>query len=260
MQKKDQTLKDGTAMTPVLLEICAVSMSSALAAMHGGAGRVELCSALQLGGLTPSAGLISRVCTLPSLRVHVLIRPREGDFCYNEVEKQTMLDDVRLARKCGAHGVVVGALLSNGRADIDFLARLRDEAAGMSITFHRAFDVCSCREETLEQLVGLGYDRILTSGGKPTAEEGVPAICALQRQAAGRISLMPGCGVTVGNAARIIKETGAHEIHASAKRLMEGTMRYHNSQVLFGRTQAESDSYVETDWEQVCAIVDALKA
>ena len=150
--------------------------------------------------------------------VQVLVRPREGDFVYNKDEVEGMSRDTRLAKRLGANGVVIGALKPDGSIDEDIIRRLVGEAEGMSITFHRAFDVCTHPEEALEQIISLGCHRLLTSGQAPTAEQGIPLLKRLVRQSSGRIIIMPGAGVNVDNARRILSETGASEIHGSLRK------------------------------------------
>ena len=199
------------------LEVCAASMQSVAAAAAGGAHRIELCSALSLDGLTPSMGMIRIVKErFPQLTLHVLIRPREGNFVYNDVELATMQSDIIECRKAGADSVVVGALTSEGDIDLAAMQRLMEAADTMPVTFHRAFDVCRHPEEALEQIIALGCRRILTSGQQPTAEQGIPLLHRLNQQADGRIILMPGGGVNATNAPLILQQTGCTEIHASA--------------------------------------------
>ena len=192
-------------------------MQSVRAAKEGGANRVELCQALGLDGLTPSAGMIATAAGM-GIPVQVLIRPREGDFVYDKDEVLCMLRDIRHARQLGVNGVVIGALQADGSIDEEAVRLLVEEAEGMSITFHRAFDVCACPEEALEQIISLGCHRLLTSGQAATAEQGIPLLKRLVEQAAGRISIMPGAGVNPQNASRILAETGASEIHGSLRK------------------------------------------
>lgn len=204
-------------MEQTKLEVCCGDLASVRAASVGGAHRVELCQALELDGLTPSAGMIS-VAVSTGIPVHVLIRPRSGDFVYGRDEQECMSRDIRLARELGASGVVIGALRADGHIDTATVRRLVDEAEGLSITFHRAFDVAKSPREALEQIISLGCHRLLTSGQAATAEQGIELIRELVVQAAGRISIMPGSGVTVGNARRILSATGAWELHGSLRR------------------------------------------
>ena len=204
-------------MEQIKLEVCCGDMQSVLAAKEGGADRIELCQALEVDGLTPSAEMMAEAIGL-GIPIQVLIRPREGDFVYDEAEVETMLKEIRLAKRLGANGVVIGALKSDGSIDEETIRRLVSEATGLSITFHRAFDVCSQPSEALEQIVSLGCHRLLTSGQAPSAEQGIPLIKKLVEQSGGRLIIMPGAGVNQENARRILSETGAHEIHGSLRR------------------------------------------
>ena len=204
-------------MTNYLLEVCAASIRSVDAAAKGGAQRIELCSALSLDGLTPSMGMVRMVKErYPQLTLHVLIRPREGDFVYNELEVETMASDIVECRKAGVDSIVVGALTSEGDIDLPVMQRLMSAADGLPVTFHRAFDVCRHPEEALEQIIDLGCQRVLTSGQAVTAEEGIPLLHRLNQLADGRIIIMPGGGVNSSNAMHILQATGCMEIHASA--------------------------------------------
>ena len=199
------------------LEVCCADLQSVRAAKEGGAHRVELCQALGLDGLTPSAGMIETAVSM-GIPVQVLIRPREGNFVYSQDEVHCMQRDIRQARQLGANGVVIGALKPDDSIDVETIRRLVGEAENLSITFHRAFDVCTQPEEALEQIISLGCHRLLTSGQAPTAEQGIPMLQRLVKQSAGRIIIMPGAGVTPQNAHRILSETGAREIHGSLRR------------------------------------------
>lgn len=199
------------------LEVCCGDLQSVRAAIEGGAHRVELCEALELDGLTPSEAMMESAIGM-GIPVQVLIRVREGDFVYNKDEICKMRNDIRLARKLGAAGVVIGALMPDGSIDEEAIRCMMDEAEGLSVTFHRAFDVCRKPEEALEKIISLGCHRLLTSGQAPTAEQGIPMLKKLIEQADGRIIIMPGAGVNPQNASRILEETGALEIHGSLRR------------------------------------------
>ena len=198
-----------------IVEICAGDIQSARAAVQGGAQRIELCSALSLDGLTPSAGLIQAARGLEGIKLHVLIRPREGNFVYDASETEIMLHDISLAHQLGADGVVIGALTPDGDIDIPTCRRLIEAAEGMQVTFHRAFDRARNPQRALEEIIALGCTRLLTSGQAPTAEAGIPLLRELVHQANGRIIIMPGAGVNPANARRILDATGANEIHGS---------------------------------------------
>lgn len=199
------------------LEVCCGDLQSVRAAIEGGAHRVELCEALELDGLTPSEAMMESAIGM-GIPVQVLIRVRKGDFVYNKDEICKMRNDIRLARKLGAAGVVIGALMPDGSIDEEAIRCMMDEAEGLSVTFHRAFDVCHEPEEALEKIISLGCHRLLTSGQATTAELGIPMLKKLIEQADGRIIIMPGAGVNPQNASRILEETGALEIHGSLRR------------------------------------------
>lgn len=199
------------------LEVCCADLQSVCAAKEGGAHRVELCQALELDGLTPTPDMMEQAIDL-GIPVQVLVRPREGNFVYSKDEVLRMLEDIRLAKQLGANGVVIGALKPDGSIDEGTVSRLVDEAEGLSITFHRAFDVCTNPQEALEQIISLGCHRLLTSGQAQTAEQGIPLLRVLVKQAANRIIIMPGAGVSPKNVRRILSETGACEIHGSLRK------------------------------------------
>ena len=201
----------------LILEVCCGDLLSVQAAVEGGAHRIELCQALELDGLTPSEAMMESAIAM-GVPVQVLIRPREGNFVYSKDEVLCMLHDIRRARRLGANGVVIGALKPDGSIDEDVVRCLVEEAEGLSITFHRAFDVCAHPEEALEQIISLGCHRLLTSGQASTAEQGIPLLRELVKQSAGRIIIMPGAGVNPLNACRILSETGAKEIHGSLRK------------------------------------------
>ena len=201
----------------LILEVCCGDLLSVQAAVEGGAHRIELCQALELDGLTPSEAMMESAIAM-GVPVQVLIRPREGNFVYSKDEVLCMLHDIRRARRLGANGVVIGALKPDGSIDEDVVRCLVEEAEGLSITFHRAFDVCAHPEEALEQIISLGCHRLLTSGQASTAEQGIPLLRDLVKQSAGRLILMPGAGVNPLNACRILSETGAKEIHGSLRK------------------------------------------
>ena len=192
-------------------------MQSVLAAKAGGANRIELCRALDVDGLTPSKEMMAEAIGW-GIPVQVLIRPREGNFVYNEAEVESMIHDIRLAKRLGANGVVIGALKPDGSIDEETIRYLVEAAKGLSITFHRAFDVCSQPLEALEQIIALGCHRLLTSGQAATAEQGIPLIKQLVELAGKRLIIMPGSGVNPENACKILSETGAKEIHGSLRK------------------------------------------
>ncbi len=241
-----------------ILEICAGSVESAIAARDGGAKRIELCAALEIGGVTPSVGVIAEARKVEGIMLNVIIRPRGGDFLYNEYETACMEQDIRTCKQMGVDGVVIGALTPEGDIDTAVCRRLIEAADGMSITFHRAFDMCRDAKKALEDLIALGCHRVLTSGQAPTALAGTALLKGLVEQANGRIIIMPGCGVNSTNAGQIIKETGATEIHASARKNVGSGMIFRHSGVSMGNPDCDEYARKETDANEVRKIVDAI--
>lgn len=244
----------------MILEICTATIHGVEAARRGGAHRVELCSSLETGGLTPSAGLMEAACGMEGFKKHVLIRPRTGDFLYSKTEKAVMLADIRRARELGADGIVVGALTADGRIDTNFMEVCRNEAPTLSFTFHRAFDLAASPLMALEQIIACGFQRVLTSGQAATAEAGIPLLRQLTHQAAGRIIVMPGCGITPANVARIVRETGAHEVHASAKGWVKSQMRFRLQEAHMGTAATDEYQWSDTSEKTVKALKLALSA
>jgi copper homeostasis protein len=236
-----------------LLEIAANSLDSALAAQAGGADRIELCAALEIGGLTPSHALITLVRERLSIPVYVLIRPRAGDFAYTGAEHATMLGDIAHCRAAGCDGVVIGALTPDGDVDIARCGALVAAAQGMGVTFHRAIDVCRDPARALEDIVALGCERVLSSGGMPSAIDGATALRALVGQAGERIVVMPGAGIDADNIATLRRVTGAREFHASAKRTLPSAM-HHMPKLALGMEAGEKRS----DQDQVRRLAEAL--
>ena len=197
----------------MVLEVCIDSVESAVASQEGGASRVELCANLNEGGTTPSAGSIELARKRISIGLHVMIRPRAGDFCYSDLEFEVMRRDIQVAKDLRADGVVLGILNRDGTVDV---ARMRESvqlARPMNVTFHRAFDESADPFAALEQIIGLGIDRILTSGGKRSAFDGIARIRDLVNKSSGRITIMAGSGVTIRNVKAIISETRVKDIH-----------------------------------------------
>lgn len=243
------------------IEICANSVASCLQAQKGGAYRVELCAGIPEGGTTPSYGETAVARQLLDIKLNIIIRPRGGDFLYSEVEHQAMLHDIEMAKKLGVDGVVIGCLKANGTIDMERNKELIDAAKGMNVTFHRAFDMCKDPFESLEQIISLGCDRVLTSGQQPTAIEGVSLLAELVAKANGRIIIMPGSGVNEENIATIAAETKATEFHFSAREPIDSKMEYRNPNLKMGGTVVSIDEFIQniTDAEKVRRTIDKLK-
>ena len=242
-----------------ILEVCAGSVESVAAARNGGAARVELCSALEIGGITPSVGLMTEARHIEGIALNVLIRPRGGDFLYNESEVATMEQDIVAARQCGADGVVIGALTAEGDVDVQVCNRLIKAAEGMSITFHRAFDMCRNPFLALEDIISLGCHRILTSGQAASAYAGITLIKQLVEAAQGRISIMPGCGVNAANATAILNSTGCYETHASARTSVESRMQYRHNGVSMGSSDNDEYAHMESNETLIRQIVESIQ-
>jgi copper homeostasis protein len=207
-------------MDSINIEVCADSIDSALIAQSAGACRVELCDNLPVGGTTPSIAQIEIARKLLHIKLYVLIRPRGGDFLYNDVEFKTMKSDIHHCGKIGCDGVVIGILHADGSIDESRCKELINIAHSysMGVTFHRAFDCCRNLFEGMEDIIAIGCERILTSGGKNTALEGAFVIRQLIRQAGNRIIIMPGAGITSENVVELIERTGLKELHGSFKK------------------------------------------
>src|SRR5215472_4118942 len=223
----------------VVVEVCVDSVASAVAAERGGAVRVELCSDLLEGGITPSAGLIAIVRSRISIGLHPIIRPRPGDFCYSEQEMEIMGRDIETAKELGVDGVVLGILDAVGNVDVERTRHLVELAKPLSVTFHRAIDMSSDIFRALESVCQTGANRILTSGGEQTCVEGIDAIAALVKSAQGRISIMAGGGIGHRDAPTIVERTGVREIHVGLSRSVASSMRYRNPRVSISRAGRE---------------------
>lgn len=243
-----------------LLEVCAGDIDSVIAAAQGGASRVELCSALGEGGVTPSIGFIRSALQVQGIRVHVLIRPRGGDFLYTPQEVDCMVDDIVAAREAGVHGVVIGALTPDGEIDMNACRKMMEAAAGINVTFHRAFDLCRDPFKALEDIISLGCDRILTSGQAQTALEGKENLAELVKQADGRIIILAGAGVSQSNAAEILNASGTGEIHASARTSVESGMKFRHSGVSMGTPGSDEYSRKTTSADIVKQIVSQINS
>lgn len=206
----------------MMLEVCCSDIDSLKAAKEGGAHRVELCADLDSDGLTPSDELIREAQRL-GLWHHVLVRPRAGNFVYDDREVEAMVDSICHLRAMNVDGIVIGALTADGHIDVDACEAMVKASKGIrNVTFHRAFDVCANPLVALERIIALGCNRLLTSGQAPTAAEGQGLIKQLVEVAHGRLSVMPGSGVTPDNAFEILRHTGAHEIHGTLRSMVAG--------------------------------------
>lgn len=243
------------ANSHVLVEVCVDSVASAIAAERGGAERIELCSSLIEGGITPSAGLIELTRAAVALPLHVMIRPRAGDFYYDTDEFEIMQRDIALAKRLEANGVVFGILDVNGGIDRARTRELIDLARPMSVTFHRAFDMTADLPRSLEDLCAIGVDRVLTSGGKVTALAGRTMIAELVKEAQDEIVVMAGGGIKPENARRFIEHTAAKEIHVGLRSAYASPMLSRNPAVSMGSLEGheyQRFGVLETEVKKLC--------
>lgn len=236
------------------LEICCYNLSSCFIAQQNGADRIEFCDNPSEGGTTPSYGSIVMARENLQIPFFPIIRPRGGDFLYNDDEYAAMQRDLKICKDIGCEGVVIGMLNSDGSIDKRRAGKLVQIAYPMSVTFHRAFDRASNPFNALEDIISIGCERILTSGGKPNAMEGVDLISQLVRQADERIIIMPGSGVRSGNISALVQQTGAKEFHSSAQTIVNTSMHFLNDNM------NESLSHVDCDAAEVQKIKTVLKS
>ena len=243
----------------ITVEVCVDNIESLQTAQQAGADRIELCSALALGGLTANAGFVQKSIDLATIPLYTIIRPRAGDFVYSEQEIDIMVSDIKFMKLLGIQGVVLGALTPDGDIDEAALKRLMSAARDISVTFHRAFDLCNDPKKALEILINAGCERVLTSGQQTKAEQGCDLIKELVTQADGRISIMPGAGVSPDNAKNIINLTKVSEIHLSGKTTRKSVMRP-NSAVQMG-TEAGADTLISvTCANTISTVVNTLNS
>lgn len=220
-------------------EVAVDSLESAFIAQDCGADRIELCADLGIGGISPSLGMIQLAVERLRIPIHVMIRPRRGDFLYTDPEFTVMLRDIDAVKSAGVQGAVFGVLLADGSVDVERTSALVEAARPLSVTFHRAFDMCREPRAALAELIDMGVDTLLTSGQAPSAAEGLPLLVELVAWAAGRIDIMPGAGIHPGNIARIAEATGAQSFHFSAREAVDGPMVYRNARALMGQARSE---------------------
>lgn len=243
-----------------ILEVCADSVQSAIAAQEGGADRIELCSGLVIGGLSPSPALFKQIRKYTDLKIRTLLRPRFGDFCYDDYEFQTLKEEVEMFRELGADGVVIGMLNPDGTLDMERMEVLVNAAGDIGITLHRAFDVCRDPYEALEQCASLGIDTILTSGQKSSAWEGRGLLAELAEQAAGRVEILAGAGVNPGVIEKLAGCTAVRAFHMSGKKVMDSRMEFRREGVPMGIPGFSEFEIWQTDREQVRRAVQVLQS
>ena len=241
----------------MILEICVDSVESAVNAEVGGADRLELCGDLIVGGITPSLALYERIREKTSIPIHVLLRPRFGDFLYSDEELEILLRQAKLFSQAGADNLVIGCLTPDGRLDLEAMNKIIDAANGTPINLHRAFDMCRDLNEALEDAKKLGIVSILSSGGYASAKEGAAVLNELKKNA-GTIDIMAGAGMNAQNIEFMLNHTSLTAFHMSGKKTLESKMQYRNSRVNMGLPSLSEYEIIQTDTEAVRAAKEIL--
>ena len=254
-----KTEKDRNEHLPCVLEVCADSAESAIAAQTGGADRIELCSALIIGGISPGAALFRQVRRYTDLEVRVLLRPRFGDFCYSKYEQDVLKEEVQLFRELGADGVVIGSLNPDGTLNMDQMEELVHLAGDMKVTMHRAFDVCRDPFEAREQCRKLGIDTILTSGQKASAWEGRYLLAELMKKAEGKVEILAGAGIRPETVADLAAFTGVRSFHMSGKTVRKSRMQFRREGVPMGLPGFDEYGIWQTSEENIRAASRILR-
>lgn len=246
-------------MTLRHIEVCIDNIESLHLAQQGGATRIELCSSLALGGLTPNPGLMKLAARHATVPVYAMIRPRQGDFLFSEQDKEIMLADVYAAREAGLQGIVVGGLLPDSRIDAELLGALCREAQGMGVTFHRAIDQCLEPFAALDTIMSHNCERVLTSGLKANAYEGIPVLAEMVRYCGDRLAIMAGAGLHAGNVVEIVQQTGVQEVHLSGKSTRSSLMQQYSQEAYMGSAEVDDFTIPVTDPDKIRAVVQALQ-
>lgn len=242
------------------IEICVDTVESAILAQDAGADRIELCSSLLEGGITPGTGTISSARKNLTIALNVIIRPRGGDFLYNNIDYEIMKKDIDICGECGADGIVTGILKPDGDIDIERTYELIEHARPMSVTFHRAFDMCNDPLKGLEDVIATGADRLLTSGQKNKAEDGMELLLQLSKLADGRIIIMPGSGINESNILSIARETNAQEFHLTGRKTIYSEMIFKMPNISMGGSPSLSEfSRKVVDHDMIKRIINDLR-
>jgi len=246
-------------MKTYLLECCVDSVESAINAAKGGASRLELCSNLIIGGTTPDVALVKEIRKYTDIRIHALIRPRFGDFCYTRHEVEIMKSQIRDLKLAGVEGVVIGVLDEEGNLNLSVMKELMTEAEGLSITLHRAFDMCRDPYQAMEEAISLGVNTILTSGQKQSAWEGHELLAELIKKAEGRIDIMAGAGISATVIKKLVPEIKGISYHMSGKITLDSPMRYRKEDVSMGLPSLSEYEIWQTSEESVKDAVNVLE-
>lgn len=246
-------------MRRYILECCVDSVESAINAANGGASRLELCSNLIIGGTTPDVALVKEIRKYTDIRIHALIRPRFGDFCYTRHEIEIMKSQIRVLKDAGVEGVVIGVLDEDGNLNMPIMRELMAEAEDLSVTLHRAFDMCCDPYQALEEAIALGVNTILTSGQKQSAWEGRELLAQLIEKADGHIDIMAGAGINASVIEKLIPITKGTSYHMSGKVTLDSPMRYRKEDVSMGLPSLSEYEIWQTSEENVKAAVNVLE-
>lgn len=244
----------------MILEICADSVTSVKAACEGGADRIELCADLIIGGTTPGYGLAKKAREAADIPIRALIRPRFGDFCYDDEAFKVMLEDIRLFREMGINGVVTGVLKPDGCLDMERMKRLKEAAGDMDFAVHRAFDVSKDPFRSLKEAIDLGAATLLTSGQAPTAWEGRELLARLNAEGGDKIQIMAGSGVSEANIRDLARATGLTAFHMSGKKETQGAMAFKRTGIPMGLPGFDEYTILRTDAEAVKAAANVIKS
>ncbi|QLB12197.1 copper homeostasis protein [Bisgaardia hudsonensis] len=236
------------------IEVCIDNIESLFIAQQAGADRIELCGSLALGGVTPPYSLIESAVKNSTIPINLMIRPRAGDFLFNQYEIDMMIADIQMGKSLGVSGVVIGTLTKNAEIDLAILEKLIDSAYNLDITFHRAFDLCKNPHVALEQLIQSSCKRILTSGQANNAYSGREMITALVKQADNRISIMAGAGINIKNAQSLAVATNVQELHLSGTTYRKSLMKWQSNAVM-GKNQHQDQQINITDFNKIQQIV-----
>ena len=246
-------------MGKYILECCVDSVESAINAASGGASRIELCSNLIIGGTTPDSALVVEIRKHTDIRIHALIRPRFGDFCYSKYEMEIMKSQIKALKEAGVEGVVIGVLDEDGNLNLEAMKELIEAADGLSITLHRAFDMCRDPFKAMEEAIALGVNTILTSGQKQSAWEGRELLADLIQKADGRIDIMAGAGIGAAVIEKLIPETKGTTYHMSGKITLDSKMKYRKEDVSMGLPSLSEYEIWQTSEDAVRAAVEVLE-
>ncbi|MEZ8100193.1 copper homeostasis protein CutC [Vibrio bivalvicida] len=244
------------------VEVCIDNLESLHNAISGGATRIELCSSLALGGLTPSFGMMKKAAQISPIPIFAMIRPRQGDFLYDQDDIEAMLLDIEAAAEAGLAGVVLGVLSADGHIDMPLAEQLTQRAKlyNLGVTFHRAIDQSSDWRQALEQVISLGCERILTSGLAANVEQGAPVLKQMVELADGRISIMAGAGLTADNVQNIVQQTGVREVHLSGKSTRSSVMTSIRDAAKMGNQNVDDFTIPVTDRTAIKKVVETLSS